>query len=613
MIKKNQGGLLGRMIAYTLAAILMAQCVFCCSNVFADDSVYLEITGYQISTTLEAYRTLYSISDPSGKTEEVGLVYGLTDYVTEEDMKVGSTNKTVYSYAGTSSGIAYVEYCDYAGATTYVRSMEFIKKAEFYNTNISMRAYAKLTDGSYIYSDIRTVSVYKIADALYKNCLMNNISGHEYLYENILKVVNPSYETVDYNWGNVIVPAESISAIETTTVEETTTELAEAETTVETEEPTVDPSLTPETADWSSVSYLAGTAQEQYKVIAVSGVNEVVNVQQPAFATAQGIYVTFADADLGNMTINGNDLSKDIEGAGIIAHLSNFTDTYSKVVIYNSNGAEKAVFFVYNALAGAEETTVTPETTTEKVTTKDEEITTDASETIMNAELSAKYLAIDASSSSSTGQGSETTDNLFDRNVNTKAYIGSAYGIQIAWQMTEAVVVNRYTLTTANDTAIYTGRNPVKWQLYGSNNATSWIQIDSVTDGGMGAVNYTAYSYDTDVQEAYQYYLLQVENTGGDGLQLSEITLFGSTATPATGIGENLGKYYDSLNSANTSLSGHNSEVPANLFDRDTSTKMFTNSTGTIAWKLDIATTIYSYTLTTANDNSTYPGRNPKA
>ena len=91
---------------------LVIQTIVLPKMTYAADSVYLEITGFQISTNLEAYRTLYSIADPEGKTEEVGLVYGLTDYVTEADMVVGSTNSTVYSYAGTSAGIAPVDYCD---------------------------------------------------------------------------------------------------------------------------------------------------------------------------------------------------------------------------------------------------------------------------------------------------------------------------------------------------------------------------------------------------------------------------------------------------------------------------------------------------------------------
>lgn len=214
-----------KIISLTLVAVMLVQCVLSHLTVWADDNVYLEFIGYQISATLEGYRTLYSIADPAGKTEEVGLVYGLTDYVTDDDMVVGSTNSTVYSYAGTSEGIASVKYSDYEGATTYVRTMKFIDDASFYNTSISIRAYAKLQDGSYIYSDINTMSVYRIASILYNKCIMSNISGHEYLYNNILTVVNPSYATVDYNWGSVVVPAQTTAATEETTAteEETTT------------------------------------------------------------------------------------------------------------------------------------------------------------------------------------------------------------------------------------------------------------------------------------------------------------------------------------------------------------------------------------------------------
>ena len=210
---------------FTLLVVMMAQSAFCQQKVLADDNVYLEVTGYQISTTLEAYRTLYSISDPSGKAQEVGLVYGLTNSVTEGDMVVGSTNSTVYSYAATSVGKLDENYSGYDDGTTYVRTMEFIKTAEFYNANLSIRAYAKLADGSYVYSNISTVSVYRIADTLYKGSLMNNISGHNYLYNNVLSVVDSSYSAVEYKGSQIIVPSETTqqqtTAAEVTTVAST--------------------------------------------------------------------------------------------------------------------------------------------------------------------------------------------------------------------------------------------------------------------------------------------------------------------------------------------------------------------------------------------------------
>lgn len=51
----------------------------------------------------------------------------------------------------------------------------------------------------------------------------------------------------------------------------------------------------------------------------------------------------------------------------------------------------------------------------------------------------------------------------------------------------KANYIEKYTLTTANDSETYSYRNPKSWHLYGSNNGTSWTQIDTVTDSGIEA------------------------------------------------------------------------------------------------------------------------------
>lgn len=63
----------------------------------------LEINGFQISAMLEAFRTIYSVSE-TDKTDEIGLVYGLTDSVSEDEMIVEGSNTTVHSYAATPLG-----------------------------------------------------------------------------------------------------------------------------------------------------------------------------------------------------------------------------------------------------------------------------------------------------------------------------------------------------------------------------------------------------------------------------------------------------------------------------------------------------------------------------
>ena len=130
----------------------------------------------------------------------------------------------------------------------------------------------------------------------------------------------------------------------------------------------------------------------KYKIIVAQGNAEVVNIQEPGFATAPGAYVTFGDADFGDMTVNGVALSKDVQGAGVIMHLSNFEYKYSEVVVKSGNGSTKAVLHVYyedgidnvtgevSTTPAVNETTKTDDTTTKNddVTTKTDDSTTKA-------------------------------------------------------------------------------------------------------------------------------------------------------------------------------------------------------------------------------------------
>ena len=131
--------------------------------------------------------------------------------------------------------------------------------------------------------------------------------------------------------------------------------------------------------NWSGVAFLEGEAANQYKAVAVEGnVSGIVNIQTPGFAAETGIYVTFPDADLGEMTVNGTTLSKSVEGAGVVMHLSNFTSTYSEVIVKNSDGTVKAKIYVYNAGVGTQTTTAAQQTTTavQQTTTAAQQTTT---------------------------------------------------------------------------------------------------------------------------------------------------------------------------------------------------------------------------------------------
>ena len=275
------------------------------------------------------------------------------------------------------------------------------------------------------------------------------------------------------------------------------------------------------------------------------------------------------------------------------------------------------------------ETTKAPETRPEETTTKIEETTklqevttefheeAETEEHPKNINVDSYISQVDAASSTKVStSANEGVEKLFDGNINTKMCTLNGFPLRIAWQMEKPIVLKKYTLTTANDSAAYSYRNPKVWHLYGSNNGTSWTQIDTVTDSGIEAKNLETYTYETDVQKSFQYFLIQFEGNGTNyyGFQLAEISLHGDIADVTDEMGDDLMTYFESVYNEQTTAKGNGNEIPANIFDSDITTKLFEFSGNfSIAWKMKQETILYSYSLTTANDNATYKGRNPKS
>ncbi|MBE5958014.1 MAG: hypothetical protein E7254_04015 [Lachnospiraceae bacterium] len=167
-------------------------------NIISSD---IEISGFQINTSFGGHRVLYSMEDTvEGKSvSEFGLVYGL-DYDTfrESDMKVGSTNKYVKSFAGTETN-GRLSSAQNNFAKSYAMTMSFAvaSKVEFEDTYY-VRAYAKLSDGTYVYSNIRSYRILDVANSLYYNNSMPSVAGHNYLYNNIIKVCDPNADIKPY-------------------------------------------------------------------------------------------------------------------------------------------------------------------------------------------------------------------------------------------------------------------------------------------------------------------------------------------------------------------------------------------------------------------------------
>lgn len=169
--------------------------------------IRVEINGYQINAGKQGMRTVYSVEEQiDGKDiVERGLVYSLTDYASVEEMYVGSPNTYVRNFAATEQGVMSSNVSESPTATSYAMTMKFNPKtAKEYSAGWRVRAYAKLSDGTYEYSDIVEYTIYDVANVLYQKSMMSSYEAHNYLYTDILKVVNPDYTVKTYNGNNSI-------------------------------------------------------------------------------------------------------------------------------------------------------------------------------------------------------------------------------------------------------------------------------------------------------------------------------------------------------------------------------------------------------------------------
>lgn len=170
----------------------------------------VKIEGFQISNILKGLRTVSSVEPKINNKEvvEFGNIYALAvDDVTDKDMYIGSPNYYVKGYkATTENGVIQNRFSDSKTAINYARTMtENGTTSEAYTQEYMIRGYAKLSDGSYVYSKAYKYTIFKVAKVLYDNVQMSTNAGHDYLYNDILKVVDKNYKKVDYNWSNIIV------------------------------------------------------------------------------------------------------------------------------------------------------------------------------------------------------------------------------------------------------------------------------------------------------------------------------------------------------------------------------------------------------------------------
>lgn len=170
----------------------------------------VSIRGYQISTTLGGIRVVSGVKPEINEknVEKTGFVYALektgdvTNNISGDEMYVGNENDYIKSFESTQNGL--MGYKD--GENNYVMTMLFEKNnSQEFSTKYKVRAYAVLSDGTYVYGKVHSYSIYNIAEAMYENKLMKTASGHDYLYDSIISVVEPSYKKINFEWSGSIV------------------------------------------------------------------------------------------------------------------------------------------------------------------------------------------------------------------------------------------------------------------------------------------------------------------------------------------------------------------------------------------------------------------------
>lgn len=177
-------------------------------TLYVSDDV--SIRGYQISTTLGGIRVVSGVKPEINEknVEKTGFVYALektgdvTNNISGDEMYVGNENDYIKSFESTQNGL--MGYKD--GENNYVMTMLFEKNnSQGFSTKYKVRAYAVLSDGTYVYGKVHSYSIYNIAEAMYENKLMKTASGHDYLYDSIISVVEPSYKKINFEWSGSIV------------------------------------------------------------------------------------------------------------------------------------------------------------------------------------------------------------------------------------------------------------------------------------------------------------------------------------------------------------------------------------------------------------------------
>jgi len=125
---------------------------------------------------------------------------------------------------------------------------------------------------------------------------------------------------------------------------------------------------------------------------------------------------------------------------------------------------------------------------------------------------------IDNSGGADANEGSKK---VVDNNIDTKFYTGSfAPGLWMQLTFQKEISIGAYTLTSGNDEHV---RDPKSWVFQGSDNASSWTDLDVQTNIVFSDFKQTK-RFEMDNQQTYKYYRIVINEKSGTNtsFQLSE-------------------------------------------------------------------------------------------
>ena len=117
--------------------------------------------------------------------------------------------------------------------------------------------------------------------------------------------------------------------------------------------------------------------------------------------------------------------------------------------------------------------------------------------------------------------GAEGADKAFDGSTATKWFngTGATDWLQYRFAAGNRFPLSQYRISSANDVP---ARDPVSWQILGSNNGIDWTTLDT-RSGQSFAARFQTNTYAVPLTAAYEYYRLNITANGGaTGIQLSE-------------------------------------------------------------------------------------------